>query len=217
MPTPEKPAVKDRVTLLAKEVLGLQLKGRGFRRNGRIFWRNSSEVCQVITLRMTPWGTRDDSEFDVFLGAYWHEVEKLLGNSSSERMPPLESQCTFRIDLGWTTPARLQKSWALNLKTDLVELGEQVLNDLVDFGLPWLDYRSDLKYALESTRYLTEDKEFGPGCYVTHELISDDARLVFMVKRGELASVRKELKDRIANGFPKSEVNAFAKRIGIRL
>src|SRR5262249_43607169 len=147
--------VKDRVTELARNVLGPELNGLRFRRRRRIFWRERSDVCQVVALVMSPWGTRTSSSFDVFLGVYWHDVEKLQRKASSSRkMPPPHYECTFSIDLGWTTPRRLQKSWDINQKTNLANLGHELLSDLLKYGLPWLEYRSTLRHALERHRYL---------------------------------------------------------------
>jgi hypothetical protein len=206
-------AVKDRVTELAREVLGPYLSARGFRRNGRTFWRNGADVCQIITLSMSRWGTKATSDFDVFLGVFWHDVEKVLGNPSSERMPPPEYRCTFRIDLGWTTPKRLQRSWKVDLTSDLSKLGNEVMKDVANFGLPWLDYRSNLRHALDAKRYLKPD---GDGGYTSHEMLSDDARLVFMLKCGKVEQARKELAARLANGSRASEIRAFAKRLGMK-
>jgi hypothetical protein len=208
----KKATAKERVTELARDGLGSHLKALGFLRKERIFWRDSAEVCHVIALPMSRWGTKYVSSFDVFLGVFWHDVEKILRNPSVGRMPPPEYRCTFRVDLGWLTPSRLQKSWYVDETTDLKQLGKQVLANLTRYGLPWLDYRSQLKNALDCSRYL---RSMGRGRYTTHELLSADGKVVFLTMLGRLREAKAAMKRRQANGTWDASHAKLARRLGI--
>ena len=133
--------VKDRVTDMARDQLGPAMKAFGFRRRGRVFWRDGTDVCHVVTIAMNRFGTRDESKFDVRLGVFWHRVEAVLQNPSVGKMPPPEYRCTFRIDLGRTMPNLPKLWWKVTSTTDYATLGLEVLDDLQQYGLPWFEYR----------------------------------------------------------------------------
>jgi hypothetical protein len=192
--------------------LGPYLKAQGFRRRERVFWRDSADLCHVIVLQMNRFGTRRASSFDVFLVVFWHRVEEILRNPSAGRMPPPEYRCTFRVDLGWLTPARLQKSWDVDETTELAQLGNDVLADLTNYGLPWLEYRSSLEKVTECTRYL---RPVGKGQYATHESQSADSKVVFLMMLGRRSEARAEMKRWQAIGTWDAESAGLARRLGI--
>ena len=161
---------------------------------------------------MNRWGTAAASDFDAFLGVFWHDVEKILRNPSAGKMPPPEYRCTFRIDLGWTTPKRKQSSWKVTATSDLTAIGHRICRQLDAYGVPWLAYRSDLRNALKTTRYLQREQD---GNYTSHELVSAEAKVLFMSKLGKTAHAKRELSDWLTAGISKREIGAFAKRAGI--
>src|SRR4051794_16758941 len=98
-----KASVKGRVTAMAREIIGPEMKAVGFRRSGRVFWRDAPEVCHVASVEMNRWGSSDDNTFRVALGVFWHGVERILENPSAGKMPPPHYRCTFHTDLGRVT------------------------------------------------------------------------------------------------------------------
>lgn len=163
----KKLSVKDHVTQMVREVLAPPMKAAGFRRTGRVFWRNNPETCQIVIIAMSRWGSRKESSFDVKLGVFWHRVEEILKNRSSGKMPPPEHLCTFRIDLQDAAHRTPRASWQVTQATNLAAIGRKVLQEIRRKGLPWLEYRSELTRTLEWKRYRRAE---GNGTYSTPEL-----------------------------------------------
>jgi hypothetical protein len=193
-----KPSVKDRVTGMVREVLGRQMKAAGFRRSGRIFWRDGPDVCHVATVAMNRWGSSDESSFGVQLGVFWHRVETILENPSVGKMPPPEHRCTFRIDLGRVISVSPKPEWCVTLASDFNTIGEEVWADLRNYGFDWFNYRSDLKRTLEWKRYATPE---GNGTYSMQELVLPRAQVVFKVMLGKKARAVADLKRFAKNGY----------------
>jgi Domain of unknown function (DUF4304) len=204
-------SVKDRITLLARDLLGPTLKAKGFRRTSRTFWKNSNDVCLVIALTSSWTNTRDVGRFVVYLGVFWHKVEALLGNSAVGRLPPPQYKCTFRIDLGWTTPTRLQKSWQVDLRTDLKAVGDEILSDLLRYGLPWLRYRSQWKNVTAKQRFR---KNSGPGRGTSHESVNAASKIALLAMSGKKADASKGLHQLVANGHAEA-AKSLAKKLKI--
>jgi hypothetical protein len=206
-------SVKDRVTGMVRDILGPEMKAAGFRRTGRVFWRNGPEVCHVATVAMSRWGSSDQSSFDVQLGVFWHHIEAILGNPSVGKVPPPEYRCTFRIDLGRIISMPPKPSWKVTQRSDFAALGREVWNDLRDYGLPWFDYRSDLKRCLEWKKYATPE---GDGRYSMQELTSADAKVVFQVMLGKKSEAIADLRRFVKNGYAK-RAGYLARRLKLDL
>jgi hypothetical protein len=196
-----KRSTKHGVTDMVRDVLGPEMKAAGFRRNGRTFWRDGPEVCHVAVVAMSRWGSSEKSSFDVQLGVFWHRVEKFLKNPSVGRMPPPEYRCTFRIDLGRTISMPPKRSWEVTGASNFDALGREVLKDLREYGLPWFEYRSDLKRALEWKRYARRESD---GNYSVQELISADARVVLRAMLGKTAGATARLRHFVESCHAKS-------------
>jgi len=123
-------------------------------------------------------------------------------------VPPPEYQCTFRIDLASTVPGEPRPRWDVTGTTDYSALAREVLDDLQRYGLPWLDYRSDLNRSLEWKRYR---RPIGGDLYTTREMILPDAQVVFKVMLGKKREAKADLKRFAANGWAKTA------RLGRRL
>jgi hypothetical protein len=206
-------SVKDHVTEMVRDVLGPYMKDAGFRRRGRLFWRDGNDVCHVVTVVMSPWGTRNQSSFKVELGVFWHQVEMILHDNPIEKMPPQLVSCTFQIDLGWTVAQPPKLSWEVTLATDLEALGREVWEQLRDYGFRWLEYRSDLSRSLEWERYRRSE---GRGLYSTPELFSPVAWIVFKVMLGKLTEAKDDLQ-KLAEDSDPDYASALAKKLRIQI
>jgi hypothetical protein len=201
------PSVKDLVTQMIRDLVTPRMKAEGFRRTGRTFWRDGPEVCHVAHVLMNRWGSATESSFDVHLGVFWHRVEKLLDNPSLGKMPPPEFRCTFRFNVG-RLATKLSKppkpDWRVTLKTDFDTLGREVLADLLKYALPWFEYRSDLKRALDSKRF-----NLSMG-----ELVNADAKTVFKMMLGKRIDAVADLRRAIRIGY-REDALTLAKRLKI--
>ena|SRR5688572_12216800 len=193
-----KPSVKDRVTAMVRDVLGPEMKAAGFRRSGRVFWRNGPDVCHVASVEMNRWGSSDASSFGVALGVFWHRVEAVLGNPTARKMPPSEYRCTFRIDLGRVISMPPKPEWRVTHRSNYDAIAAEVWRDLRDYGFAWLKYRSDLKRTLKWKRYATRESN---GTYSVQELVLPTAQVVFKVMLGKKASAVADLKRFAKNGY----------------
>jgi hypothetical protein len=191
-------SVKDRVTAMTRDVLGPEMKVAGFRRSGRVFWRDGPDVCHVVSVEMNRWGSSDANSFGVALGVFWHRVEAILENPSAGKMPPPEYRCTFRIDLGRVISMPPKREWRVTHRSNYDVIGAEVWRDLRDYGFAWLKYRSDLKRTLEWKRYATPE---GDGTYSVQELVLPKAQVVFKVMLGKKASAVADLQCFAKNGY----------------
>jgi hypothetical protein len=206
-------AAKDRVIQMAREVLAPALAKHGFRRTGRKFWRNDKKICQLIDLQMSRWGTSDSGSFSVGLGVFWHEVEEVLLNPARKRMPPPEHRCTYRIELGRTAP-RLHLSWHVDQATDINQIGKEVLDEVLGHGIPWLEFRSDIRNVSNHMRYTQKE---GPGTYIQFESLSSWADVVFLVMQGKRKEAQKKLQSALYGSPNDAAALAVAKRLNIDL
>jgi hypothetical protein len=206
-----KPSVKEHVTGMVRDILSPQLKAVGFRRTGRVFWRDGPDVCHVATVAISRWGSAAESSFDVQLGVFWHRVEELLENPSVGKMPPPEYRCTFRIDLARTISMPPKPSWKVTLASDFAAVGREVLSDLMNYGLEWFEYRSDLARVLEWKRYARPE---GNGRYSMQELINADAKVVLKVMLHQKEDAIADLKRFVQNGHAEKAL-VLAKRLRI--
>jgi hypothetical protein len=206
-----KPSVKDRVSEMVRDVVGPGMKVAGFRRTGRVFWRNSLDVCHVAHVEMSRWGSSRESSFHVHLGVFWHQVEGILENPSVGKMPPPAYRCTFRIDLGRTISMPPKPTWKVTLASDFHSIGRDVLGDLQQYAPPWFEYRSALNRVLEWKRYT---KPEGNGRYSVQELINADAKVVFKIILGQRDSAIADLRRFVENGHTDKALD-LAKRLKI--
>ena len=199
-------SIKDRVTEMVRDVVGPGMKVVGFRRSGRMFWRNRADVCHVAHVQMNRWGTSQESDFCVLLGVFWHDVEKLLGKSAAIKMPPPEYKCTVRIELGRVVSTPPKPAWKVTLKSDYAAIGQDLLNDLLNQGSKWFESRSALSGVLDSERYAWKGG--------MQEFVNADAKVVFRMLRGERDAAVADLRRFVENGHSDAAF-ALAKRLKI--
>jgi hypothetical protein len=211
---PKKPAVKDRLTQMARDVLEPGLKPLGFRRSGRKFWRDDGKTCQVICLTMNRWGDSRRSSVDVDLGVFWHEVAEVMRDPARHKMPPPEHRCTFRIRLEGTRHEGPCRTWEVRLDADMQKLGRDLLDEIKEHGLQWLAYRSEIRNALDITRYLRKD---GERTYTSLETGLGWERPVFMVMLGKKEQAKKELLSYLSGGPTDAAALALAEGLRIDL
>jgi hypothetical protein len=198
--------VKELVNEMTQEVVGPGLKAAGFRRRGRVFWRDRPDVCHVAHVQMNRWGTSQASDFCVLLGVFWHKVEKLRAKSTAIKMPPPEYKCTVRIELGRVVSTPPKRAWKVALDSDYAAIGEDVLKDLLTYGLKWFESRSALASVLDSKRYAWKGS--------MQEFVNADAKVVFRMLRGERDGAIADLRRFVQNGHAEAAF-ALARRLKI--
>jgi hypothetical protein len=183
--------VKSRLAEMTKNHLGPWMKSLGFRRRGRIFWREREQVCQTVRLELSSFGTSVRGTLYLEIGVFWHKVEELLGNPSSGRMPPREYHNTFRVRLNSHKGA--QHADRISINDDFSLHASAIQQDLITLGFPWLDLRSDLRTVLNRSqspiKHRAKDScaETPPG----------EARLlVFMCWQGNADKARDRVRER---------------------
>jgi len=200
------PTVKEHVIDMISNVVGPGMKAAGFRRNGRVFWRDEPDVCHVAHVQMNRWGTSQQSDFCVLLGVFWHKVEELLENPCAKKMPPPEYKCTIRIELGRVVSTPPKPAWKVTQGSDYAAIGKDVLYHLLKHGMKWFESRSVLSNVMDSKRY---DWKGG-----MHELANADAKVVFHMLRGERDAAVADLRRFVKNGHAETAIK-LAKRLKI--
>ena len=160
---------------------------------------------------MDRWGSAGESSFGVHLGVFWHQVEAILESPSFGKLPPPERHCTFRIDLGRTVMMPPKPWWKVDHASDYDAIAVEVLGDLIEFGVPWLDYRSSLKHSLDWKRYATPE---GNGRYSSTEIVNTNAKVVFNVMLDNLDDACLILKKCRENGYAE-HAQKLAERLGL--
>jgi hypothetical protein len=204
--------VKDRVTGMARDVLGPEMRHLGFRRTDRLFWKDSESVCQIVSLVMNRWGSSTASSVDMHLGVYWHQVERTLVDAPVPKVPPPSWRCTITANLLHLMPPEARGQRPIDLATDLDNMGAKLMQDLKQHGFPCLDYYSQLENVLNMRRYLTHvegDQYWSPVHMGTR------ARVVFMVMRGQLREAKAEMQRWKSLEWCSDNDAALAKRLGL--
>jgi hypothetical protein len=191
---------------MVRDVVGPGMKAAGFRRTGRVFWRDQPDVCHVAHFQMNRWGTSQQSDFSILLGVFWHKVEELLGNPCAKKMPPPEYKCTIRIELGRVVSTPPKRPWKVTPDSDFTAIGQDVLNDLLKHGMKWFESRSALSGVVDSKRYDWQGS--------MQELVNADATVVFRMLRGERDSAVADLRRFVKNEHAEAALK-LAKRLKI--
>lgn len=204
------PTVKDHVTEMARNILGPELKQLGFRRSGRKFWRDSLTTCQIIDIYMGRWGTSVRGQFGVMLSVFWHEVEALLHNPAVGKMPAGLHSCTFNADLEWLTGNQRPKRWDVELPCDMSAIGREVLGGIMELGIPWLEHRSRLEYALLP---YSRTQESADPIGARFELLGGTRQIVFHVMSGQTKEALAKI-DEWYSGEEREKILSLVAKIG---
>lgn len=146
--------------ILVRKSLHPALKDRGFRRKGRTWNRQANELVQVINVQASRWNEGNSGYFTVNLGVFVPAVYLVIWG----REPPpfvAEEDCVVRCRIGtvincedpvtaYTTGEQRDNWWQFDEAIDLEEMGNEVVNAILTYGLHFLQASN----SLEKIKYL---------------------------------------------------------------
>ena len=136
------------IDALVRDYLTPYLKGLGFRKKARRFWRDHGEIVDAITVWKYEYNDAWEGGFAIELGVYWkkHQLE-LGGHYADDPMPP--HHCLLNHRLTKEMDKINDHWWKFKPNVDLRALVEEVIADLERHGFPWLKSRHNPRYIRE--------------------------------------------------------------------
>jgi hypothetical protein len=148
-----------------------ELKKRSFRKKGQIFWRETEKCLQIIEIDYGERNSSERAEYSVELGVYYPEiVEKILEIPRAAYLGPVkkvpgESDCLVRQRLALLEPKG--KQWrCINQATDIALEANEVIDGIVQYGIPWLEANKDITVASERLLELTRKNDLTSALYL---------------------------------------------------
>src|SRR5262252_4164422 len=140
------------VSALIEEVirldLGPTLKGLGFKKSGRSFYRHVDKILQIVNVQSSQRNYAGRGTFTINLGVFYPAVSKTRGLSVSKT--PKEYDSTLRTRIGKLLPGGLDHWWEVDSGTRISALAEEINRAVVDQGVPWLEKMLNLPAVLEA-------------------------------------------------------------------
>ena len=155
------------IDIILKDHIAPFLKDHDFKKNGANFVRPLCDCSDAINLQKSQWNTADEAQFAINLGIYWPEVQKNFGAQKLVPFPNV-AQCTVQERLG-----RLLKGsdfwWSVSPQCNASALGKEVVEALINYGIPWLENGHDPKISFA---YLSKNKKSNPKIEAMRNFIS---------------------------------------------
>ena len=197
---------------VSKEFLGPLLMTHGFTRKAPHFFRPSADLFHCVHLQASQWGGASSGQFTINLGAtsaslYGHWTSRPLPSNPATAIWPIQQR------IGLLSPSRRDLWWTVDANTETVSLGQQVVQFVSEFGLPFFDAFPDSEAILHAIRA----NRSVPG-------ITDPQRplleAMLLVDRGE----KDGAKDCILRALSKTKITGFketilliASRLGLKI
>ncbi|GAB3927919.1 hypothetical protein GCM10029976_024830 [Kribbella albertanoniae] len=133
---------------LVKETLSPALRAAGFKGSAGKYSLPSSDCWALLGFQKASGSTAAEVRFTINLQV----VNKSAWTAARHERPhlperPAASICygkpTSWVRIGNLTPERADKWWCLSARTDLAELGKDVVHDITEYALPWFRHQLD--------------------------------------------------------------------------
>ncbi|MBR9920984.1 MAG: DUF4304 domain-containing protein [Bacteroidetes bacterium] len=186
---------------IIKEVIAPIFKANGFKKNGNNFYRDLGEVGQAFNVQQSQWNSKDDKTFVFNLGLLDKEIQNIVYQRELPKFPK-EYDCEIRLRHGQL----LNKGdiwYDLNKRTDLEKLKIQIIKDVENYVLPFLDKYQDPNKWIEFF-----DWKFEP-------ITGPIEKFLIIEKYGERARAEKFWNDLYNEAlFPKPQVSEIRTKDG---
>jgi hypothetical protein len=143
------------IDMLVRNHLGPWLKGLGYRKNARRFWRDHGEIVDVITVWKHEHNDAWEGGLGIQLGVHWKKHQRELGGHfAAEEMPPKNCLLTEWLDVDATKDNARWRKFKPDI--DIETLAREIISKIEKGGFPWLQSRHDPRYIRE---YLAKNRE----------------------------------------------------------
>jgi len=129
---------------LVRDHLAPLLKGHGFRKKGRRFWRQRRGLIEVVTVQSSEWNNAWEGRFCIELGLCPEKIQKRIGGVFAfDVLPP--RVCVFTQRLTKNMERAKNHWWSVKPGTAVAPLGKEINQDFEQIAFPWFIARSDPK------------------------------------------------------------------------
>jgi hypothetical protein len=127
----------DLIDEIVKNQLKPALHELGFKNKSSTFFRQNGELIEIVSPQKSKWNGSAEGKFTINLGVCWPNVQEILGRAC-KAFPPKDYECTLRQRLGSLFADGRDYWWTVIPDSDARRIGEEVLEKLRSFGIPWL-------------------------------------------------------------------------------
>jgi uncharacterized protein DUF4304 len=117
------------------------LKASGFQRRGNRFYRDAGDSVQLVDFQRSMTSTHDRVRFTVNLGVESKRLAAFFESRtarSKKRLPSVDN-CHWKLRLDWLVPDPINEWFVLDGRSDVEQLGRQLLTYLRGYVLPGLE------------------------------------------------------------------------------
>ncbi|WP_081752727.1 DUF4304 domain-containing protein [Kallotenue papyrolyticum] len=128
---------------LIKRYLHPELRQYGFTRKARTWNREYNSFNQVINVQTGKTSTHNSGDFTINMGVFVPSVYRAVWGDVPSFVR--ETDCTVRTRLGCLLDKKVDKWWSFDQTTDIVLIGKEITDLLVNYGLPFLEQFDSLE------------------------------------------------------------------------
>lgn len=127
------------------------LKSEGFSRRGNHMFRPSSDLFHCIHFQASQWGSKDEGKFTVNLVVTGKAIYEFW---TGKPFPSNPASALFPIQqrIGQLMPQQHDHWWSVGRATDIEALGQEVMQALTSYALPFFSEYSDSFALLDRLR-----------------------------------------------------------------
>ena len=117
------------------------LKGQGFKKKARNFYRSFDDRIDVINVQASQYNEGAKGRFTINLGVYFPAIAEITEAIPVKGMPK-EYNCTVRERIGGVLDDRQDIWWSVDETTNLEKVAIELATKVEGFCLPWLEEMS---------------------------------------------------------------------------
>lgn len=138
---------RERYDAMIKSPIGVHLRELGFRKKRNTFFRSSENGWIAIDFQASQFGTRKSVSFTINLAINFVELRV-----PGEDQPSLGRAHIDAQRIGALLPQARDFWWSLEPETDLASTSDELIRDLDQYAIPWLERRQVFSETLTALR-----------------------------------------------------------------
>lgn len=130
--------ISEKIDEIIKTGIAPLLKGHGFKKKARNFYRSFDDRIDVINVQASQSNLGAKGKSTINLGVYYPAVAEIIEAIPVKGMPK-EYNCTVRERIGGVLDDRQDIWWSVDETTNLKEVAIELATKVEVFCLPWLE------------------------------------------------------------------------------
>jgi hypothetical protein len=149
-------SIDTRIDAVIASDLAIRLKGEGYRKSGRTFFRVGHEHTCIVNVQGNKWNQDDEGSFAINLGVYFPIIADLGGGPQALGPFPKEHECSISTRLGPRAREGDDHWWPVGSGDAISGVAAAVGTAWSDVGRAWLEEAASLTgaYAITCERSL---------------------------------------------------------------